>query len=57
VESLVCGPISLSLGSGNHKKHAHMITNEPIQKRLNCLPFLVLGSNEVVHDASILPRD
>ena len=57
MESLVCGPISPSLGSGNHKKHAHMITNKPMQKRLKSLPFLVLGSNEVVHDASILPRD
>ena len=57
MESLVCGPISPSLGSGNHNKHAHMITNKPMQKRLKSLPFLVLGSNEVVHDASILPRD
>ena len=57
MESLVCGPISPSLGSGNHKNDAHMITNKQIQKRLKFLPFLVLGSNEVVHDALILPRD
>ena len=57
MESLACGPISPSLGSGNHDKHVHMTTHKPIQNRLKSLPFLVLASNEVVHDASILPRD
>jgi hypothetical protein len=34
-----------------------MMTPKPIQTRLKSLPFLALGSKEVIRDALILPLD